>query len=232
MNQPDIIFISYNESNADKNWVELKSRFPGAKRVHGVSGIANAHKQAAEKSSSEFFFVVDGDNRIKKDFDFSVEGLTLKENTLYVWRCHNPINDLIYGYGAVKLYNKKLLLNRVEGQYLDLATTVTEHYKIVPVVASETHFFHTKEEAWRGAFRESVKLSSEMILRQKNDETKQRLERWKVVNPSYKNSLWCLKGVNDGLAFSKRLKENEDLKSLINDFDWLKEQFRKIENEY
>jgi len=35
----DIIFISYNEPNADKNWLALKSRFPMAKRVHGIKGI-------------------------------------------------------------------------------------------------------------------------------------------------------------------------------------------------
>ena len=32
----DIVFISYNESNADKNYAVLKSRFSMAKRVHGV----------------------------------------------------------------------------------------------------------------------------------------------------------------------------------------------------
>lgn len=32
----DIVFISYNEPDADKNFATLKARFPLAKRVDGV----------------------------------------------------------------------------------------------------------------------------------------------------------------------------------------------------
>ena len=32
----DIVFISYNESNADRNYEKLKSRFVNVKRIHGV----------------------------------------------------------------------------------------------------------------------------------------------------------------------------------------------------
>lgn len=45
----DIVFISYNEPNAEKNWESLKQRFPSAKRVDGVKGIHEAHKKAAKK---------------------------------------------------------------------------------------------------------------------------------------------------------------------------------------
>ena len=36
----DIIFLSYDEPNAEKNYADLLSKFPWAKRVHGVEGKA------------------------------------------------------------------------------------------------------------------------------------------------------------------------------------------------
>ena len=39
----DIVFISYQEPNADENYNKLLKRFPLAKRVHGVKGIHQAH---------------------------------------------------------------------------------------------------------------------------------------------------------------------------------------------
>ena len=40
----DIIFLSYDEPNAEKNYADLCSKVPWAKRVHGVHGSDAAHK--------------------------------------------------------------------------------------------------------------------------------------------------------------------------------------------
>jgi len=222
----DILFLSFNESNADKNWMELKRRFPHALRIHGVSGIRQAHRIAAELSRTKFFFVVDGDNRLRPDFHFALPEENLRTDTLYVWRCENPANNLVYGYGAIKLYNKTLVQDRAQKAYVDLATTVTEHYKIVPVVASETHFFSTPEEAWRGAFRECAKLAAGIIDRQKELETLARLEQWcSHVNP-VPHAKWVLKGALEGRLFGA---SHRDQIAKINDFNWLKQRF--LENE-
>ncbi len=53
----DIVFISYNEPNADSNFQALKDKQPTAKRVHGVKGIHNAHIKAAEISDTPLFWV-------------------------------------------------------------------------------------------------------------------------------------------------------------------------------
>jgi len=66
----DIVFISYQEPNADKNYSKLKERFPMTKRVHGVKGIHQAHIAAAKKSFTKMFWIVDGDAEILDDFDF------------------------------------------------------------------------------------------------------------------------------------------------------------------
>ena len=228
LNKADIIFLSYSESNADENWQELKARFPHAKRVHGVKGIANAHKAAAQASETEFFFVVDGDNKILPEFQFSTKSLSLNTDTIYVWRCRNPVNDLVYGYGAVKLYNKQLLKHRYENRFVDLASTVTEKYHIVNEVASETHFHGTPEEAWRGAFRECAKLASQKIHRQKSDETLERLNAWCERAGYVPNSQWALLGARQGREFGEKVLNSHESLKKINDFGWLHQQFLKI----
>ena len=224
----DIIFISFDESNSDKNWVELITRFPRAKRVHGIKGIGQAHQLATQKSETHFFFVVDGDNRIRSDFHFETPKFTLQEDTIYVWRCLNPMNSLVYGYGAVKLYNKSLLLkNKDKDVFVDLATSTTKKYQILDQIASETHFFHTPEEAWRGAFRECAKLASQKIRGQKSKETEIRLEKWcQVADNDKPNREWVLKGSHQGQEFG--LNSPEKI-TLINDYHWLHTKF--LENE-
>ena len=223
MDYLDIVFISFDESNADKNWVELKTRFPRAKRVHGIEGIDRAHEVAAEKSETSFFFVVDGDNRIRPDFYFEKPRFQLREDTVYVWRCFNPINSLIYGYGAIKLYSKKLLSKKHRQGFVDLATSTTRNYQIINRVASETHFFCSPEEAWRGAFRECAKLASKRIRGQKSEETEKRLKRWcQVAYRDKPNWKWVLKGAKQGRKFGSDFPEKMER---INSFRWLQVRF-------
>ena len=40
----DIVFLSYDEPNAEKNYADLLTKVPYAKRVHGVEGSDAAHK--------------------------------------------------------------------------------------------------------------------------------------------------------------------------------------------
>lgn len=54
----DIVFISYQELNADENYAALKERFPMVKRVHGVKGIHQAHITAAKKCFTKMFWAV------------------------------------------------------------------------------------------------------------------------------------------------------------------------------
>jgi hypothetical protein len=104
----DIIFISYNEPNADKNFANLKLRFPTAQRVSGVKGIHQAHIAAAKKAFTKMFWVVDGDAEIVDDFNFDYEVSKYDLECVHVWRSKNPVNGLEYGYGGVKLLPKKL----------------------------------------------------------------------------------------------------------------------------
>lgn len=216
----DIVFISYKESNADKNWLELKARFPRAKRVHGVRGIREAHIAAGILSETDFFFVVDGDNRILSTFHFETPTFALDRESLYVYRCKNPATDLTYGFGAIKIYNKNLCERLKTFKGVDLATSVTDHYVILPVVASQTWFFEKPEEAWRGAFRECAKLSAGIIRNSRQPENRERLAKWSAGNPRIPNNDWLKLGARQGRDFGENFP-NELHR--LNCFNWLEE---------
>ena len=55
----DIIFLSYDEPNAEQNYTDLLTKVPWAKRVHGVEGSDAAHKACAELSETKHFVTVE-----------------------------------------------------------------------------------------------------------------------------------------------------------------------------
>ena len=64
----DIIYLSYDEPNADKNYADLLTKIPWAKRVHGVEGSDAAHKACAKIAETDRFITIDGDNQIDEQF--------------------------------------------------------------------------------------------------------------------------------------------------------------------
>ncbi len=64
----DIIYLSYDEPNAEKNYADLCKKIPWAKRIHGVKGSDAAHKACANISDTERFITIDGDNIINPEF--------------------------------------------------------------------------------------------------------------------------------------------------------------------
>ena len=216
----DIVFISYNESNADENYAVLKSRFPMAKRVHGVKGIHQAHIKAAKKCFTKMFWVVDADAIILDDFSFDYEVDDYNLETVHVWRSKNPVNNLVYGYGGVKLLPRKLVIN-MDLSKPDMTTSISDKFTAIKEIANITAFNTDEFSTWRSAFRECAKLASKTIDRQNEDETNERLKTWTTVaNGDF--SEYALRGANAGYEFG--ISNSNDIK-LINDFDWLKEQF-------
>ena len=100
----DIIFISYNEAQADDSWKTLKDRFPYAKRIHGVKGIHQAHIEAAKNAVTDMLWIVDADAIVLDSFDFSYIPDITNQDTVHVYTSINPINGLEYGNGGVKLF--------------------------------------------------------------------------------------------------------------------------------
>jgi hypothetical protein len=216
----DIIFISYNEPNADVNFKNLKSRFPYAQRVNGIKGIHQAHIAAARKAFTKMFWVVDADAEILDTFNFDYVVSEYDLENVHVWRSRNPVNDLEYGYGGVKLLPKRLTQN-MDISKPDMTTSISSLFKAMPEVSNITAFNTDPFNTWKSAFRECCKLASKTIERQNDEETNHRLEIWCTTGTDEH----AIAGALDGRAYGTENKDNPDALKKINDFDWLKEQF-------
>jgi hypothetical protein len=216
----DIIFISYNEPNADENYAKLKARFPRAHRVHGVKGIHQAHIAAAKKSFTKMFWVVDGDAEIVDSFNFNYSVNKYDLECVHVWRSRNPVNGLEYGYGGVKLLPKLLTIN-MDVSKPDMTTSISSLFKAINEVSNITAFNTDPFNSWKSAFRECVKLSSRIIDRQDDLETAHRLDTWCNVGSDPD----VLAGANEGRQYGDQHRGNVEALARINDFDWLREKF-------
>ena len=223
----DIIFISYGEPHADKNFDNLYKRFntkgvfgDRVKRIDGVKGIHKAHIEAAKKASTRYFFVVDGDAVITPEFKFDYIVTSQNENIVHVYKSMNPVNNLTYGYGGVKLLPTKLTKS-INVDSHDMTTSISDNFVVFDKVSNITAFDTDSFNTWKSAFRECAKLSSKVIDRQQQGETNERLKIWTTTaNGRFRED--AIRGANAGMEFG--FSRGSDLR-LINDFDWLKSKF-------
>jgi len=220
----DIVMITYHETNAEENWNDLKTRFPRAKRIDGITGIHNAHIAAAEIASTPMFWVVDGDAVIVDSFNFDYIVHPDKMDTVHVWRSKNPINDLEYGYGGVKLLPRQLTLN-MDTSKPDMTTSISNKYKPVFELSNITSFNSDPFSTWRSAFRECCKLASKVIDRQNDLETFGRLQTWCHVGLVRPYGEVALAGAAAGRKYGEENAGDIEALKMINDFGWLKGRF-------
>jgi len=217
----DIVFISYNEPNADANYEILKSRFPLSKRVDGVKGIHQAHIAAAKKCFTKMFWVVDGDAAVLDTFNFNHEVNNFDLDVVHVWRSQNPINGLEYGYGGVKLLPRTLTIN-MDTSTTDMTLNISTKFKAMEEVSNITAFNTDPFTTWRSAFRECCKLALNS-----DTESLQRLNTWtSTATGDFAEN--ALNGALAGCSYGQENAANKAALSLINDFDWLKNQFEQI----
>ena len=227
----DIVFISYEEPNAEDNYSKLKERFPMAKRVHGVKGIHQAHIAAAKKCFTKMFWIVDGDALILEDFMFDYEVPDHQLDHVHVWRAQNPINDLVYGYGGVKLFPRTLTLN-MDVTKPDMTTSISKKFIAVQEVANITAFNTGEFEAWKGAFRECAKLASKIIPGQVDEETEKRLETWLTVGAERQYGKIAMHGAACGKQFGEHYRGNVEALAMLNDFDYLEQEFNEHKDSF
>jgi hypothetical protein len=220
----DIVFISYEEPTADENYQRLLNRFPMAKRIHGVKGIHQAHIAAAKRCFTKMFWVVDGDAHVLDDFNFDYKVDDRYLQHVHVWRSQNPINELVYGFGGIKLLPRTLTIN-MDTTKPDMTTSISRHFIPMPQVSNITAFNTDPFNTWKSAFRECTKLSSKIIDRQKSGETDERLTAWCEKGKEKPFGEYALQGARAGVEYGLANKGNVDSLKLINNFEWLKEKF-------
>ena len=211
----DIIFISYNEPNADKNFIRLKERFPLVKHVNGVKGIHQAHIAAAKRSFTPMFWVVDADAIVLDTFNFNYEVTKEEHDIVHVWRSRNPVNGLEYGYGGVKLLPKKLTID-MDVTSTDMTMNISARFKAMTEVSNITAFNTDPFSTWRSAFRECCKL-----VVNGNEEALARLSVWCTINDAVPYGFYAYLGALAGQTYGEKNASNKEALDKINDFSWL-----------
>lgn len=160
----DIVFLSYDEPNADKHYANLCNKLPWAKRVHGVKGSDAAHKAAAAKSDTEWVITVDADNIVNpKFFNLDIDTSNPKIQ-VYSWLGKNNLNGLLYGNGGLKIWKRDFILNMKTHEASDSDRAQVDFcwedgYRQFKECYSETDITGSPFQAWRAGFREGVKMT-------------------------------------------------------------------------
>jgi hypothetical protein len=207
----DIVFLSYDEPNAELHYADLVSKAPWAKRVHGVKGSDHAHKAAAELAETEWFITVDADNIVDTKF-FDLD-LDMKDPKIqvYGWCGRNKINGLRYGNGGIKIWKKDFVLNmktheNSESDRGQVDFCWEDGYRNFPRVYSESIVTGSPFQAWRAGFREGVKMTLLDGVRVPPQEIKERiwwhnihrLRMWSTVGAHVENGLYAVYGARLG----------------------------------
>ena len=212
----DIIYLSYDEPNAEKNYADLCSKVPWAKRVHGVKGSDAAHKACAELSETDRFITVDGDNIIRPDFlqqEIDFEEHTDLENSVISWCGLNVINNLMYGNGGLNCWPKEYVLNMKTHENADPEDGNSQvdfcwdnGYIQMTSCYSDVYNNSTPQQAWRAGFREGVKMALDRGVKPTKEgflnghwKNLHMLYVWAMIGSDVENGLWAIYGARQGL---------------------------------
>ena len=207
----DIVFLSYDEPNADQHYADLCNKVPWAKRVHGVKGSDAAHKAAAKLSETDWVITVDADNIVDNRFFNLGFDPDNKDIQVYSWLARNRINGLLYGNGGLKIWRKDFILNMKSHEASDNNRAQVDFcwedgYKQFAECYSETVITGSPFQAWRAGFREGVKMTLLDGVRIPADEIKERvwwhnlhrLKIWSTVGAHEENGLYAVHGARLG----------------------------------
>jgi hypothetical protein len=221
----DIVFISYDEPDADSNWQQLVQRFPRAQRVHGVKGMENALAEAARVSKTPWYFAVFGKTVLAPTFDFEFQPDYMQQPKHYIFYSENRANKLVYGEMAIIMYNRRLILENY-GQEFGLDYTMSFPHEVVPILSTYGNFDTSPYHAWRTAFRETAKLAY-FESQQSTVEGRYRLNTW-MSYAEGEFAEWVLKGAADGHAFFEESQGKLAVLKQSFNWEWLRNRFESI----
>jgi hypothetical protein len=244
-----VVFLSYDEPNADANWEHLKGQhmiFP--LRSHGVKGFDAAHKAACALAlqvmpETTHFFTVDADTQIFRwVWDSNIENLCQDylgspgqfNKTTFSWRSINNLNGLAYGNGGLKLWSVEFVQNMQtheasEDKGVDFCWN--DHYMQMSAITGVTCIDGSAYQAWRAGFREGVKMmlnggtvtpKHKQYINIDTDLNLQRLVQWSSVGEDNKFGLYAIHGTLSGFDY---VHVQGNATDLVLDYDVLKKFF-------
>jgi len=210
----DCIYLTYDEPQREKFWVQIKNQIPWARRVDGVAGSDAAHKAAAAASDTERFILIDGDNLPEQKFF----NLTLEfpddswESAVFRWSAKNHINGLMYGNGGLSSWTRTHVNNMKTHEATDGSIETQVEFCFDPAYwamhdcYSTTYPNGSAFHAWRAGFREGVKMCLNKGARPTLQEFKQRVHHrnfdhltiWHNVGRDAEYGIWAIAGARMG----------------------------------
>ena len=240
----DIIYLSYDEPNAEKNYADLLTKAPWAKRVHGIEGSDAAHKACAELSETDRFITVDGDNIIRADFlqqELNISDDVKLSESVISWCGKNSINGLMYGNGGLKCWPKEYVLNMRTHENADPNNEAAQvdfcwDLKFIQQNSCYSDVYNnaTPQQAWRAGFREGVKMALDRGVKPSVDDflkghwkNLHRLWIWLMIGSDVDNGLWAIYGAREGLV--KTMLTDWDFVN-VRDFKYLNNLWKEKES--
>jgi hypothetical protein len=235
INEFDIVYISYDEPNADNNWHDLLDKCPWAKRSHGVHGSDAAHKAAAKLSETSRFITVDADNIVDPEFfNLEIDMGKLDRSDVISWAAKNEINGLVYGNGGIKCWPKHVVermrtheaapANNPAAQ-VDFCWNI--NYVQMNNVYSHVYNNASPLQAWRAGFREGCKMTlnagdvvEKHQVKNVHHKNLQRLLVWQSVGADTQNGMWAMYGARLGTVMTNLRRDEWDW-HMVRDFQWL-----------
>lgn len=232
-----VVFISYDEPNADENYKFLLANHPNpalVHRVHGVKGFDAAHKQAASVADSQRFFTVDGDCKIdKKIWHRAIELTDEIEEATLSWSSRNLVNGLVYGNGSVKLWYSPHVVSMRSHEAADSGDSKNnidfcwdaKNYKLMNNTYGTIVNNASAKQAFRAGFREGIKMGLDQGSKLLPEDFKNRMYPanfarwliWMTIGRDVENGNWVIYGAR--LAAYLLYIENFD-HTKIADYDW------------
>lgn len=236
INEFDIVFISYDEPNADENYAALMDICPWVKRSHGVYGSDAAHKAAAEMAETDRFITIDADNMVDPDFfNVTVDMNRITGMDVISWAGKNEINGLVYGNGGIKCWPKEVVMNMRTHEnapagdkraQVDFCWNI--NYVQMNNIYCQVMNNASPLQAWRAGFREGVKMGlvdgdvidPKNLKAQVHDKNYKRLLTWMSVGEDVTNGIWAVYGARLGCHMTNITRTDWDWRN-VRDFKWL-----------
>lgn len=246
-----VVFLSFDEPNADENFRCLKDNHPNPHlihRVHGVKGFDAAHKAAAAAAGTDRFFTVDADCRVEAEiWKKSIEITDDIKRATLSWSSRNVVNGLVYGNGGVKLWYAEHVKNmrshetapKDDNQHNVDFCWNADQYKQMNNTYGVVHNNASAKQAFRAGFREGVKMGLDQGHKVKIEDFKHKMYpanyarwlTWMTIGRDVENGDWVIYGARLG-AYMLYV-ENFD-HTVIADYDWFnqfwEEQQQKLKN--
>lgn len=230
-----IVFLSYDEPWADRSFADLRSKAPGAERVHGVKGLDACHKAAARLIDGDWLITVDADTIVDAAFfKIDVPDHLLGDQFRLDWLSRNAVTGQYGGNGCLKLWPRSMILamrthESAPGDVVSLDHEIGAIHArstgqiTMPDRCSETDPAQTPCHAFRAGFREAAFLAH-IADANPGSLARKSLILWAALGRHLPHGRWSMLGARSALLMPVLLP-GWNVRA-VNDHDWLSRLWR------